>query len=211
MYVLPGAILIYLVYLGVIIAQHFVDSDAEIEPRSSMKRNSVAHYSTHPNARLLDGLLISINPIDIEEWNSSMIVGKISQVIKSPIVLVLNICVPVVDPSLELNGWSKLLNTSQVIILPVTLSFAMKGNTFLIRPINNESNAHPIMAQMSNMFPSVAFVRVFGIEIVWYLLVFTCIIAVLVFTTSRTDRYPTYHIVSDFIWGVILSSVLLFQ
>lgn len=47
--------------------------------------------------------------------------------IQLPILLLLNISIPVVDNSLEMNGWSKLLNTLQIIILPLVIVFVSDG------------------------------------------------------------------------------------
>lgn len=53
--------------------------------------------------------------------------ANITLLFQSPIALLLKIVIPIVDTNLEINGWSKLLNTLQIIILPMFLAFITQG------------------------------------------------------------------------------------
>lgn len=48
---------------------------------------------------------------------------------QSPTALLLNLCIPVVDADLKINGWSKLLNSLQIIILPMVITILNRGTS----------------------------------------------------------------------------------
>lgn len=65
----------------------------------------------------------SLNPIDVGEWRKGNPFIKALLVIKSPIILLLRIFIPVVDYDLDDCGWSKLLNCVQIVLLPAIILF----------------------------------------------------------------------------------------
>uniref|UniRef100_A0A1A9WBV5 Sodium/calcium exchanger membrane region domain-containing protein n=1 Tax=Glossina brevipalpis TaxID=37001 RepID=A0A1A9WBV5_9MUSC len=86
-------------------------------------------------------LFYSLNPIDVSDWLESGRFGKAIMLMKAPVLVFLKAFIPVVDYEVEGNGWSKLLNCIQLVLLPLLLIYAMSTNkklfenTFLIRII----------------------------------------------------------------------------
>lgn len=70
---------------------------------------------------LLPQFLNAINPIDADEWKDSGCLERFMCIIKAPINLCLTLVIPCVDETLPRNGWSKLLNTMQVVLMPVAV------------------------------------------------------------------------------------------
>lgn len=50
---------------------------------------------------------------------------------QAPVVLVLNICLPVVDYTLDDHGWSKLLNSTQAFIIPIMIIILRKCKSLI--------------------------------------------------------------------------------
>lgn len=70
-----------------------------------------------------------LNPIDFEEWSESGILGKLGQMLKAPLYLLLTITIPVVDQENPLDNWCRPLNcihilTGPLVILLLTGSFS---------------------------------------------------------------------------------------
>ena len=77
-----------------------------------------------PNTNVFKQFGESVNPIDWDEWNNGNILEKIFCIIKIPGLFFLLLVIPIVDYEVNLHGWSKLLNSIQVFLLP-TVSFYM--------------------------------------------------------------------------------------
>ncbi|XP_075145562.1 mitochondrial sodium/calcium exchanger protein-like [Haematobia irritans] len=94
----------------------------EIHSRRSsqnMEWNSMPfNRSNGPNYLLWSQFIKSINPIDEEEWMESGQLFRIVICIKAPIIFCLRLLIPIVDFELDDHGWSKLLNSLQIILLP---------------------------------------------------------------------------------------------
>lgn len=82
-------------------------------------------YNVGPNRNLYEQLFESLNPIDENDWKASGRIGKIIMCLKVPITFVLTLFIPSCDYEMERHGWSKLLNCSQVVALPLVTCFLM--------------------------------------------------------------------------------------
>uniref|UniRef100_A0A1B0G3U1 Sodium/calcium exchanger membrane region domain-containing protein n=1 Tax=Glossina morsitans morsitans TaxID=37546 RepID=A0A1B0G3U1_GLOMM len=70
-------------------------------------------------------LFYSLNPIDVPDWLESGRMGKVVMLMKAPVLVFLKVVIPVVDYEIEGNGWSKLLNCIQMVLLPLLLIYAI--------------------------------------------------------------------------------------
>lgn len=73
-------------------------------------------------------LFYSLNPIDVPDWLESGRMGKAVMLMKAPVLVFLKMVIPVVDYEIEGNGWSKLLNCIQIVLLPLILIYAIGTN-----------------------------------------------------------------------------------
>lgn len=68
-----------------------------------------------------------INPISREDWKRSTKLLKIVLVIRAPFMILLQLFIPVVSPTVEKRGWSKLLNSFQLCVSPTIALFLLNG------------------------------------------------------------------------------------
>lgn len=119
-----------------------------------------------PEVRGWRKFLQGLEPIDREEWSQSNCFWKFFAICKAPAVFFLNLTIPVVDYDKEDHNWNKWLNVLHCITMPVFSVMAMKGGSTLI----------------GGRFP------------VWSLaLCCGLILALIVATTTRSDRRPYAH------------------
>lgn len=100
--------------------------------REPENADNVSVASEHADDdKLWPQFLNAINPIDSDEWKKSGCLGCCMCIIKAPINLFLTLVIPCVDETLPRNGWCKLLNALQVVLMPVAV-LIMKQCEFLI-------------------------------------------------------------------------------
>ncbi|XP_034174115.1 mitochondrial sodium/calcium exchanger protein isoform X2 [Osmia lignaria lignaria] len=120
---------------------------------------------------LFKEFLYDINPISKDDWTSANWVFKIILIIRSPVMLLLQLFIPLVNTTATMRGWSKLLNCFQLCMTP---TFAL----FLL----NVWHTH---------FGPVSIIPIF--------LGTGTVIGVIVFLTTDKDRIPKYHNVFAFL------------
>ncbi|XP_071790514.1 mitochondrial sodium/calcium exchanger protein-like isoform X1 [Asterias amurensis] len=121
-------------------------------------------------------LLRGINPIDVEDWKDKSVVGKIYEIFKSPLQLLLQLTVPIVDHTEDKHGWNRLLNCLQLIIDPLFCLLVTKNISRVL---------------IGNFY-------------LWQLLLGVgFILALIVFLTSKADRQPIYHCVFAYVGFVV--------
>lgn len=76
---------------------------------------------------LFKEFLYDINPISEEDWKKSNKLFKIILIVRSPAMLLLQLFIPVVNPTVEKKGWSKLLNCLQLCVTPTMTLFLLNG------------------------------------------------------------------------------------
>lgn len=77
------------------------------------------------NRRIFKQLPEVLNPFDKVEWAASGLFLRFLILIKVPITFVLLLVVPVVDYELPRHGWCKLLNSAQIVLMPMTVFYVL--------------------------------------------------------------------------------------
>ncbi|CAG5125829.1 unnamed protein product, partial [Candidula unifasciata] len=139
------------------------------------------HHTQKRNNTVVRNFLDDINPIVPEEWREKRCLGKMYEIFKSPLVLLLKLTVPVVSVKVEddpedIQNWNRLLNSVHVFTGPVF-------GIFVIGVGFNE---------IGGVFP------IYGIVII-----VCAILAVIVYFTSKTDERPVYHTAFAFLGFVV--------
>lgn len=81
-------------------------------------RTNLYNQENPKNLLLFREFLESLNPIDGEAWELGGCCQRLFLIIRSPLVFVLLVFIPVVDFEKDKHGWSKLLNCLQVVLNP---------------------------------------------------------------------------------------------
>ncbi|XP_012222241.1 mitochondrial sodium/calcium exchanger protein-like [Linepithema humile] len=131
----------------------------------------ISDYDIDRPKGLFKEFLYDINPISKEDWKKSNKLLKIVLVVRAPIMFLLQLFIPVVNPTVEKNGWSKLLNCLQLCVTPTIALF--------------------LLNVWQTTFGNVPMVSIF--------LAVGAVIAVIVFLTTHVDRVPKFHNVFAFL------------
>ncbi|EFN77460.1 Sodium/potassium/calcium exchanger 6 [Harpegnathos saltator] len=114
--------------------------------------------------------LYDVNPINREDWEKSSGLVKAVLIIRAPVMFLLQLFIPVVNPTAVKKGWSKLLNCFQLCVTPTMVLFLLN---VWHRSIGN-------------------------VPIVPIFLVAGIVIGIIVFATTHVDRVPKFHNVFAF-------------
>ncbi|KYM77284.1 Sodium/potassium/calcium exchanger 6 [Atta colombica] len=144
---------------------------ARIRSGSVQLRPEISDYVSDRPKGLFKEFLYDVNPISKEDWKKSGILFKIILIIRSPVMLLLQLFIPVVNPTVEKEGWSKLLNCFQLCVTPTIALF--------------------LLNVWQTTFGNLPLVPLF--------LVVGSIIGVIVFLTTHVDRVPKFHTIFAFI------------
>jgi len=83
---------------------------------------TILHSKSNPkNLFLFREFFQSLNPIDSDAWGISGTCVRISMVLMAPIRFLMKLVIPFVDIHKAKHGWSKLLNSLQVVITPFVI------------------------------------------------------------------------------------------
>ncbi|XP_054081979.1 mitochondrial sodium/calcium exchanger protein-like isoform X2 [Zeugodacus cucurbitae] len=107
---------------------------------------------------------LSLKPYDDSEWESANLLMKVFIILRMPILLVLKIFIPITDQGEEGRGWSRLLNCTQMVLLPSFICYITLSKYSL-----------------------------FGLPIFLWSALITCPLAIILFLNSNTNRTPLYH------------------
>ncbi|XP_037715877.1 mitochondrial sodium/calcium exchanger protein isoform X2 [Drosophila subpulchrella] len=144
------------------------------------------HNSENPkNLLLFTEFLWSLNPIDGEAWQLGGKCNRLYLIVRSPLVFVMLLFIPVVDFEKDKHGWSKLLNCTQIVT-----------NPFVIITL-----VHSAVASVYHTW-----YITLNIGISMWSPCITIPLAIAVFLHSRTDVPPFYH--QLFIIPTFLSSMV---
>ncbi|XP_055850172.1 mitochondrial sodium/calcium exchanger protein-like isoform X2 [Episyrphus balteatus] len=137
------------------------------KPRPGIKIyiGETAETTNRTNEKMLLQFLNSLNPVDMDDWRQSGLISRTFVVLKIPINLFLCILVPAVDFNLEQDGWSKLLNCLQIVIMPAAICAI-----------------------------TVSEYTIFGFSWPIFTMFLTTPICIVVFCVTRTDKRPSFHI-----------------
>lgn len=102
----------------------------------------ISDYAIDRPKSLFKEFLYDINPISKEDWEKSNKLLKIVLVVRSPVMLLLQLLIPVVNPTAEKNGWSKLLNCLQLCVTPTIALFLLNGwsHLYIFKNVNKKCN-----------------------------------------------------------------------
>ncbi|XP_032434274.1 mitochondrial sodium/calcium exchanger protein isoform X1 [Xiphophorus hellerii] len=129
-------------------------------------------------------LLSSLNPVDNRKWRRKPWTWKVVKVVKTPLEVLLLLCVPVVDPDKEDRNWRRPLNSLHMITAPLLCVLIFQSGAYGGVMIQGE-------------FP------------VWLLiLLLGMFLAAIVFCTTTNDHPPKYHPLFAFL-GFVVSAVLI--
>ncbi|XP_039305783.1 mitochondrial sodium/calcium exchanger protein [Solenopsis invicta] len=133
--------------------------------------SEISDYVSDRPKGLFREFLYDVNPISEEDWKKSNKFFKIILIVRSPAMLLLQLLVPVVNPTVEKRGWSKLLNCFQLCVTPTAALFLLN-----------------VWQTTFGNLPVMPIVLVVG-----------TIIGVIVFLTTHVDRVPKFHNVFAFL------------
>ncbi|KAM3610711.1 uncharacterized protein V6R79_007733 [Siganus canaliculatus] len=129
-------------------------------------------------------LLSSLNPVDNRKWRRKSWRWRLLKVLKTPVEVLLLLCVPVVDPDKEDKNWRRPLNCLHLITAPLVCVFTFQSG---------EYGDYMIQGQ----FP------------IWLLiLLLGLFMAAIVFCTTSNDCPPKYHPLFALL-GFLVSAVLI--
>ncbi|KAH8254458.1 hypothetical protein KR032_010181 [Drosophila birchii] len=147
------------------------DSPAPVDIETN--RKYLYNAENPKNLMLFREFFKSLNPIDGVEWQLGGFCQRFFLIIRSPLVFILLIFIPVVDFEKDKHGWSKLLNCLQIVLNPfvvITLvhsAVSSKYHTWYIAPNFSISMWTPLL---------------------------TLPVAIIIFLHARTDVPPIYHL-----------------
>uniref|UniRef100_A0A3P9GZI1 Solute carrier family 8 member B1 n=1 Tax=Oryzias latipes TaxID=8090 RepID=A0A3P9GZI1_ORYLA len=136
---------------------------------------------SEPTSRIL---LSSLNPVDSRKWRRKSWRWRVLKVLKTPLEVLLLLCVPVVDPDKEDKNWRRPLNCLHLVIAPVVCVLAFQSGKY---------GNYMIQEQ----FPLWVLILLLGF-----------FLAAIVFCTTTNDHPPKYHAVFALL-GFVVSAVLI--
>lgn len=87
----------------------------------------ISDYTLDRPQGLFREFLYDVNPISREDWEKSSRLLKTVLVIRSPFMFLLQLFIPVVNPTVVKRGWSKLLNCFQLCVTPTIALLLLDG------------------------------------------------------------------------------------
>ncbi|XP_037536979.1 mitochondrial sodium/calcium exchanger protein [Nematolebias whitei] len=129
-------------------------------------------------------LLSSLNPVDHRKWRRKSRSWKVFKVLKTPVEVLLLLCVPVVDPDKEDKNWKRPLNSLHLITAPLVCLLVFQSGEYANQMIQGQ-------------FP------------LWLLfLLMGLFLAAIVFCTTTNDHPPKYHPLFALL-GFVVSAALI--
>lgn len=129
-------------------------------------------------------LLSALNPVDSRKWRRKSWRWRTLKVLKTPLEVLLLLCIPVVDPDKEDKNWRRPLNCLQLITSPLVCLLAFQSGIY---------GSYMIKGQ----FP------------LWLLtLLLGLFLSAIVFCTTTNDSPPNYHPLFSLL-GFVVSAVVI--
>ncbi|KAM8865785.1 mitochondrial sodium/calcium exchanger protein [Synchiropus picturatus] len=129
-------------------------------------------------------LLSSLNPVDHMKWRRKSWSWKLLKVVKTPLEILLLLCIPVVDPDKSDKNWRRPLNCLHLLTSPLVCLFCFQSGTYGTYMINQQ-------------FP------------VWLLtLLLGLFLSAIVFFSTTNERPPRYHPLFS-VLGFLVSAVVI--
>lgn len=129
-------------------------------------------------------LLKSLNPVEIRKWRRKPLSWRVLKALKTPLEVLLRLCVPVVDPDTEDRNWRRPLNCLHLMTTPLVCVLTFQSGQYGMYMIRGE-------------FP------------VWLLvLLLGFFLSAIVFFTTTNESPPKYHSLFALL-GFVVSAVLI--
>ncbi|XP_063752954.1 mitochondrial sodium/calcium exchanger protein isoform X2 [Eleginops maclovinus] len=129
-------------------------------------------------------MLSSMNPVDSNKWRRKPWSWRALKILKTPLEVVLLLCIPVVDPDKEDRNWRRPLNCLHLVTAPLACLLAFQSGTYANYMIQGE-------------FP------------LWLLfLLLGLFLSAIVFCTTTNDSPPKYHSLFSLL-GFLVSALLI--
>lgn len=129
-------------------------------------------------------LLSSLNPVDYRKWRRKSWRWRLLKALKTPLEVLLLLCVPVVDPDKEDKNWRRPLNCLHLVTAPIVCVFTLQSGIYANYMIQGQ-------------FP------------LWLMtLLLGFFLSAIVFCTTTNDSPPRYHPLFALL-GFVVSAVLI--
>ncbi|XP_029018306.1 mitochondrial sodium/calcium exchanger protein [Betta splendens] len=129
-------------------------------------------------------LLSSLNPVDNRKWRRKPWSWRLLKVLKTPVEVLLLLCIPVVDPDKEDKNWRRPLNCLHLITAPLVCVFTFQSGIYGTYMIQGE-------------FPLWLLVFLLGL-----------FLSAIVFCATTNDHPPKYQSLLSLL-GFVVSAVLI--
>uniref|UniRef100_A0A3Q3JM10 Sodium/calcium exchanger membrane region domain-containing protein n=1 Tax=Monopterus albus TaxID=43700 RepID=A0A3Q3JM10_MONAL len=184
-----GYLCLYVVYVLTVIISACIYNRQKHSQNTSVQ--NVAHIPESEYRPLLPYsestsqiLLSSLNPVDNRNWRRKSWRWRMLKVLKTPVEVLLLLCVPIVDPDKEDKNWRRPLNCLHLITAPLVCVLAFRSGMYGDYMIEGQ-------------FP------------LWLLtLLLGLFLSAIVFCTTTNDCPPKYHPVFALL-GFVASAVLI--
>ncbi|XP_041854915.1 mitochondrial sodium/calcium exchanger protein isoform X3 [Melanotaenia boesemani] len=107
-------------------------------------------------------LLSSLNPVDSRQWRRKSWTWRVLKVLKTPLEVLLLLCIPVVDPDKEDKNWRRPLNCFHLITAPLVCVLAFQSGKYCFSDITIARQGYPRMA-ISACFGGIIFNMLIGV------------------------------------------------
>ncbi|KAF7661960.1 hypothetical protein LDENG_00248980 [Lucifuga dentata] len=129
-------------------------------------------------------LLSSLNPVDNRKWRRKSWSWKVLKIVKTPLEVLLLLCIPVVDPDKEDKNWRRPLNCLHLVTAPLVCVLAFQSGKYAEYMIQGD-------------FP------------LWLLtLLLGLFLSAIIFFTTTNDCPPAYHSLFALL-GFVVSAMLI--
>uniref|UniRef100_A0A7N5ZUY6 Sodium/calcium exchanger membrane region domain-containing protein n=1 Tax=Anabas testudineus TaxID=64144 RepID=A0A7N5ZUY6_ANATE len=184
-----GYLVLYVVYVLTVIISAFIYNRQKHSVNTSIQ--DVAHLPDSEYRPLLPYsestsqiLLSSLNPVDNRKWRRKSWRWRALKVLKTPVEVLLLLCIPVVDPDKEDRNWRRPLNCLHLITAPLVCVFTFQSGIYGNYKIQGE-------------FPLWLLIFLLGL-----------FLSAIAFFTTTNDRPPRYHPLFALL-GFVVSAVLI--
>lgn len=97
-----------------------------------------------------DQFMSHMNPIDLDYWNETNLIGKITQIIRAPLLFLTILTVPVVDLDKPKHNWCRLLNSLQCFVIPTAAVLLLIDWDPVATKTSSMANAHQVVLSVTS-------------------------------------------------------------
>uniref|UniRef100_A0AAQ5XBU5 Sodium/calcium exchanger membrane region domain-containing protein n=1 Tax=Amphiprion ocellaris TaxID=80972 RepID=A0AAQ5XBU5_AMPOC len=175
-----GYMSLYVVYVLTVIISTYIYNRQKYSVNTNSEYRPLLPYLESTSHILLS----SLNPVDHRKWRRKSWRWRALKVVKTPLEVLLLLCIPVVDPDKEDKNWRRPLNCLHLITAPLVCVLAFESGAY---------GEYMIQGQ----FPLWLLVLLLGL-----------FLSAIVFCTTTNDCPPKYHPLFALL-GFMVSAVLI--